>query len=80
MISLKSKGRFRIQLMLEDKTWGTRYNIIKNVRYSSSSTDLTLVSLYFTVEIYDNKLTFDQVDTPHADMCFSYITVTHSIY
>ena len=26
--SLKSMGRFRIQLLLEDNTWSTRYNII----------------------------------------------------
>ena len=29
---LKSMGRFRIQLLLEDNTWNTRYNIHKNVR------------------------------------------------
>ena len=28
--SLKSKGRFRIQLFLADNTWSTRYNIPKN--------------------------------------------------
>ena len=27
---LKSKGRFRIQLLLADNTWSTRYNIPKN--------------------------------------------------
>ena len=28
--SLKSMGRFRIQLLIEDNTWSTRYNIAKN--------------------------------------------------
>ena len=23
---------------------------------------------------------YDQIDTPHADMCFSNITITHSVY
>ena len=30
--SLKSMGRFRIQILLEDNTWSTRYNIHKNDR------------------------------------------------
>ena len=78
--SLKSMGRFRIQLFLEDNTWSTPYNIPKNDRYSDSSTDWTLVSLNITVENYGNKLIHDQIDTPHADMCFSNITKTHSVY
>ena len=52
--SLKSMGRFRIQLLLEDNTWSTRYNIPRNDRYSDSSTDWTPVSLNFTVENYGN--------------------------
>ena len=36
--SKKSMGRFRIQLLLEDNTWSTRYNIPENYRYSNSST------------------------------------------
>ena len=78
--SLKSMGRFRIQFLLEDKTWSTRYNITKIDRYSDTSTEWTLVSLNFTVENYGIKLIYDQIDTPHADMCFSNITITHSVY
>ena len=36
--SKKSVSRFRNQLLLEDNTWSTRYNIPKNDRYSNSST------------------------------------------
>ena len=78
--SLKSMGRFRIQLLLEDNTWSTRYNIPKNDQYSDTSTDWTLVNLYFTIENYGIRLVYDQIDTPHADMCFSNITITHSVY
>ena len=78
--SLKSMGRFRIQLLMEDDTWSTRYNIPKIDRYSDASTDWTLVSLNFTVENYGIKLIYDQIDAPHADMCFSNITITHSVY
>ena len=76
----KSMGRFRIQLLLEDNTWSTRYNIPKNDRYSDSSTDWTLLSLNFTVENYGINLIYDEVEKPHADMCFSNITITHSVY
>ena len=36
-------ARFGIQLLLEDNTWSTRYNIPKNDRYSDSSTDWTKI-------------------------------------
>ena len=78
--SLKSMGRFRIQLLLEDNTWSTRYNIPKNDRYSDSSTQWTLVNLNFTVENYGIKLIYDEIDTAHADMCFSNIIITYSVY
>ena len=73
-------GRFRIQLLLEDNTWSTRYNIPENDRYSDTSTDWTLVFLKFTVENYGIKLIYDQIDTAHADMFSSNITITHSVY
>ena len=78
--SKKSMGRFRIQLLLEDNTWSTRYNIPKNGQYSDSSTQWTLVNLNFTVENYGIKLLYDEIDFPHADMCFSNIMITHSVY
>ena len=73
-------GSFRTQMFLLDNTWSTRYNILKNDRYSNSSTAWTLVSLNFFEEIYGIKLTYDQINTPHGDMCFSNITITHSVY
>ena len=73
-------GRFRIQLLLDDNTRSTRYNIPKNDRYSNSSTDWTLVSLNFTVKNYGVILIYDQIDTAHADMCFNNATITHSVY
>ena len=78
--SLKSMGRFRIQLLLEVDTWLTRYNIPKIDRYSDSSTEWTKLNLKFTVENVGIKLIYDEVDTPQAHMCFSNVTITHSIY
>ena len=78
--NLKNMGRFRIQLLLEDKTWSTQYTLAKNTQYSDTSTDWTLIKLDFTVEIYGIKLILDQIDTARSDMCFSNITITHSVY
>ena len=78
--NLKSIGRFRNRLLLEDNSWSTRYNIPKNDRYNDTSTDWSLVKANFTVENYAIRLIYDQIDTTHADMCCSNITITHSVY
>ena len=73
-------GRFRIQLLLEDNTWSTQYTIPKKSQYSNSSTEWTLLNLDFARENYGIKIIYDQIDTPHADICFSNFTITHSVY
>ena len=78
--SLKAMGRFRIQLLVEDSTWRTQNTIAKNSQYSNTSTEWTLLNLDFTIENYGIKLIYDQIDNAHADMCFSIITITHSVY
>ena len=78
--SLKSMGRFRIQLLVEDITWSTQHNNAKNTQYSDNSTDWTLLSLNFTIGNYGIKLVIDQIETAHSGMCFSKITITHSEY
>ena len=77
---LKNMGRFRIQLLLDDNTWSTQYTIDKNTQYSDSESEWKLLNLDFTVENYGIRLIYDQIDTPHSDMCFSNITITHSVY
>ena len=77
---LKNMGRFKIQLLLEDDTWSTQYTIDKNTQYSDSESEWKLLNLDFTVENYGIKLILDQIDTAHSDMCFSNITITHSVY
>ena len=79
-VNLRSMGRFRIQFLLENNLWSTQYTIAKNTQYSSSSTERKLLNLDITIENYGIKLIYDQIDTPHADMCFSIITITHSVY
>ena len=77
--NFRAMGRFRIQILLEGNIWSSRYNIPKNDRYSDTSTDWTLVSLNKTEENYGIRLYYDQIDSGHADMCFSNITITHSV-
>ena len=78
--NLKNMCRFRIQLLLDDNTWSTQYTIGKNTQYSDSESEWKLLNLDFTVENYGIKLILDQIDTAHSDMCFSDITITHSVY
>ena len=78
--NLRGIGRFRIQILLEDNTWSTQYTNVKSTQYNSTSTEWTLLNLDFAVENYGIKLIYDQIDTAHADMCFSNITITHSVY
>ena len=73
-------GRFRIHLLLDDNTWSTRYNLPENDRYSTCTNDWNLVGLYPIVENCGMKLLYHQRDTALADLSFSNITVTHSIY
>ena len=72
-------GCFTIQILLKDNTWSTRYNIPKIDRYIDTATDWTLLSLKFTVENYGIELICDQIDTPHADICFSNFAITFCI-
>ena len=73
-------GCFRIQLLLEDDTWNTQFTIAKITQDNSTSTEWTLLNLDFTVENDGVKLIYDQINTAHADMCFSNITITHSVF
>ena len=72
--------RFRIQLILDNKVWSTRYHKAKNSKYSSSSTERRLLNLDFTEPNHCTRLYYDKTDTVHADICFSNITITHSVY
>ena len=76
---LKGMGRFRIQILLEDNSWSIIYNINKNSQYSNGSTVWHLFDLDITQENYGVKFIYDQIPTPHSDMCFSNIILTHSL-
>ena len=79
-INLRAKGRFKIQLLLENNTWTTQFVIIENDQYSNNSTDWKLLNLDFTIENYGVKLVYDRIASAHADICFSNISISHSVY
>ena len=79
-INLRAMARFRIQPLTDDNEWITQYTINKNEGFSDSSTEWSLLNLDFTIRNYGIKLIYDRIDTAHADMCFSNITITHSVY
>ena len=72
-------GRLRIQLWLSDNTWSTRYNKPKSEFYTNQS-EWNIVYLNFTEENYGIKMIYDEITSPNSDMCFSTITITHSLY
>ena len=79
-INLRAMGRLRIQLLTDDNEWLTQYTINKNEGYSDNSTDWSLLNLDFTMRNYGIKLIYDQIESAHADMCFSNITISYSVY
>ena len=77
---LRAMGRFRIQILTKDNVWLTKFIINKNDQFSTLSTDWIILNLNITDENYGVKFIYDQIDSAHADMCFSNITITHSPY
>ena len=77
---LRAMPRFRIQILLENDNWDNKYTIEKNIQFSNTSTEWTHLSLDFTEENYGIRLLFDRIDTAHADMCLSNISITHTLY
>ena len=41
---------------------------------------MDLIQFNFNIENYGMRRTYDQKDTPHADMCFRNLSVFQSVY
>ena len=78
--NLRAMGRLSISILLDDDTWTNKYVIQNNSQYSNTSSEWTLLSLDITEENYGIQIIYDRIRSPHADMCFSDITITHSVY
>ena len=75
--NLQGMGRFRIQLLLEDNSWSTIYNIPN--QFSGGSTQWHLLDMDITQENNSIKFIYDQIPTALSDMCFSNIILTHFV-
>ena len=78
--ALKAMGRFRIEIKANDNTWITLHTMNENTQYSKSSTEWSLFNLDITTENYGIRFAYDRIQSAHADMSFSNITITHSVY
>ena len=77
---LKWMGRLSISILLDDNTWTNKYVIQENTQYSNTASEWTFLSLDITEENYGIRIIYDRIRSPHADMCFSDITITYSVY
>ena len=73
-------GRLRIKILLDKGVWFSKYIIERNSHYSTNSTGWSLLNLDITESNYGMKVVYDEIDSALADMCFSNITITHSVY
>ena len=76
----RAMGCFQIQILTKNNVWITKFNIAKIDQFSNAATDWIILNLNITDENYGVKFVYDQIDSAHADMCFSIITITHSPY
>ena len=78
--SKRGMGKFEIQL-LRNGDWETEFTIEKDTNFSELSTDWTLLNLNIVSQPnYGIKIKYSAINTPHADMCFSDISITHTIF
>ena len=73
-------GKFEI-LLLRNGVWEIEYTMNKDTNFSTLSTDWTLFNMNIISQPnYGIKLVYSSTNTAHADMCFSDINLTHSIF
>ena len=76
----KNMGKFEIQL-LRNGVWQTEYTMNKNTNFSTLSSDWTLFNMYIISQPnYGIKLVYSGINSAHSDMCFSDISITHSLF
>ena len=72
--------KFEIHL-LRNCVWQTEYTMSKDTNFSALSTDWTILNMNIISQPnYGIKFVFSGINSAHADMCFSNINITHSIF
>ena len=80
LASHRNMGKVEIQI-LRNGVWETEYTIEKDGDFSTLSTDWTLLNMNIISQPnYDIKLVYSGISTAHADMGFSDINISHSIF
>ena len=75
----RNMGKFEISILIANKVWNTIYTLEKNTNFSTLSTDWIILNLNIANQPnYGIKLVYSGINTAHADMCFSDISITHS--
>ena len=76
----RSMGKFEIQL-LRNGVGETGYTIEKSSNLTETETERVLLNLdIISQPNYDIKLLYSQISSAHNDMCFSDISITHTIF
>ena len=76
----RNMGKFEI-LLLRNGVWEIENTMKKNTNFSTLSTDWTLFNMNIISQPnYGIKLVYSGKNSDHADMCFSDINLTHSIF
>ena len=76
----RNMAKLEIQL-LRNGVWQTEYTMDKDTNFSTLSTDWTLFNMNIISQPnYGIKLIYSGINSTHADMCFSDINITHSIF
>ena len=70
-------GKLEIHL-LRNGVWETEYTTNKDTNFGTLSTDWTFFNMNILSQPnFGIKLVYSGINTPHADMCFSDIIITH---
>ena len=78
--SKRSMGKLDIQL-LRNGSWQSEFIIEKDSNYSTSPSEWTLLNMnVISQPNYGIKLVYSGINNAHADICFSDINITHSIF
>ena len=76
----RNMGMLEIQL-LRNGVWEMEYTMNKDTNFSTLSTDWTLFNMNIISQPnYGIKIVYSGINSAHADMCFSDINITHSIF
>ena len=73
-------GRFPVLLFLPNGQRHSKIIIAEQTKYSTTSKERILLKLDFTEANFGINLIYDEIDTGLADMYFSKVKKTHSVF